>query len=108
LPVLTPGLRTPLMARLGWVGLLKTGRLDHEQTRQGLETIERNTWVEARLIDDLLDVSRIIEGKLQLDLRAVDLVSVISDAVDSLRRNAAGKEVALDTRLDAAASSVFG
>jgi PAS domain S-box-containing protein len=108
LAVLSHELRTPLTAMLGWVRLLKTGRLDPEQTRQGLETIERNTWVQARLIDDLLDVSRIIAGKLQLDLRAVDLVSVISDAVDSLRRNAAGKEVALDTRLDAVASSVFG
>ncbi len=108
LAVLSHELRTPLTAMLGWARLLKTGRLDAEQARQGLETIERNTWMQARLIDDLLDVSRIIAGKLQLDRRPVDLVTVVADAVESLRRSADTEHVTLSTTLDAAAASVMG
>jgi PAS domain S-box-containing protein len=108
LAVLSHELRTPLTAMLGWARLLRMGRLDAARTRQGLETIERNTWMQARLIDDLLDVSRIVAGKFQLDHRPVDLVSVVADAVESQRRTAEAGRVVVSTALDPSAARVLG
>src|SRR2546427_12743408 len=67
LATLSHELRTPLTAMLGWVRMLRGARLSPEQAARALETIERNTWWQAKLIDDLLDVSRIISGKMQLE-----------------------------------------
>jgi len=88
LATLSHELRTPLTAMLGWVRMLRSGRLSGEQTNAALEVIERNTRLQAQLINDLLDVSRIVAGKLQLDLRPLELVSVVEEALASVKSDA--------------------
>jgi signal transduction histidine kinase/DNA-binding response OmpR family regulator len=88
-------LRTPLNAILGWASLLRRGARDAEGLERGLATIERNALAQARLIEDVLDVSRIISGKLRLDLRRVDLVAIVNAAVDVVRPAAAARRVRL-------------
>jgi signal transduction histidine kinase/DNA-binding response OmpR family regulator len=85
LATLSHELRTPLSAILGWSQLVRTGRLEEPQMARAFETIERNARSQSQLIDDLLDVSRIITGKLQIELRLVDLSKAIEAAVDSVR-----------------------
>lgn len=92
-------LRTPLHAMLGWVSLLRSGQLGKEKTEHALETVERNARVQAQLIEDLLDVSRILEGKLQLDVQPTDLRSVIDAAIDTVRPAADAKGVSLQATL---------
>jgi PAS domain S-box-containing protein len=94
-------LRTPLNAILGWARLLRQGRLDAAQEGRAFETIERNARSQAQIVEDILDVSRIITGKLRLDLRAVDLPAVVRAAVESVRMTAEAKGV--DLRSDDAA-----
>jgi PAS domain S-box-containing protein len=93
LATLSHELRTPLTAMLGWVVSLRSGRLDPEQTARALESIERNTRHQAQLIKDLLDVSGIAAGKLELDRCAVDLRLVVDAAVESTRPGADAKDV---------------
>jgi PAS domain S-box-containing protein len=78
-------LRTPLTPVLGWVHLLRTTGLDTAQAANALETVERNTRAQAQIVNDLLDISRIVTGKLQLHLEETDLQQVIESAVDTLR-----------------------
>lgn len=85
-------LRTPLMAILGWSSLL-AGRLTDPEGSKALNTIRRNAQAQARIIDDLLDVSRIITGQLRLDVKPVDLVAVVRDAIEVIRPAAASKSV---------------
>ena len=92
-------LRTPLNAILGWAALLQTNASEEEMHR-GLATIERNAKSQARLIDDILDVSRIIGGKLRLEMRAVDVRVIVESALDVVRPTAEAKGV--DLRLDIA------
>jgi signal transduction histidine kinase/FixJ family two-component response regulator len=101
-------LRTPLTAILGWSNMLLTGRLKDEARDRALETIHRNAQSQNQLISDLLDVSRIISGKLRLDLRTVDLPRVIESAVEATRPAAEGKGVQLSTSLDPHAGPVNG
>ena len=75
-------LRTPLNSMLGWLHLLRLGTLDDESSRSAIEIVHRNAQAQIQLIEDILDVSRIITGKLRLDLRRVDLISVIHAALD--------------------------
>jgi CheY-like chemotaxis protein len=82
LATLSHELRTPLTSILGWSNLLTTGNLDEATTKSALETIERNARAQRQLIDDLLDISRIITVKLRLDVRPVELASVIEAVVD--------------------------
>ena len=96
LATLSHELRTPLNAMLGWTQLLRSGSLDETMTIQALEIIERNTRSQAQLIEDLLEVSRIITGKLRLDVRAVELDTVISDALESVRLATEAKGIALE------------
>jgi signal transduction histidine kinase/ActR/RegA family two-component response regulator len=96
LAVLSHELRTPLTSMLGWLRLLRAGQLGPDRTAQALEVVERNTRTQAQLINDLLDVSRIIAGKLQLDLYPVDLTPIIEEVVESVRRDAEAKGVGLD------------
>jgi signal transduction histidine kinase/CheY-like chemotaxis protein len=86
LAVLSHELRTPLTAILGWVRMLLTGRLPSARVAEALAAIDRNTRVQTRLIDDLLDVSRIVAGKMELERRPVDLAVVVSEAVTSARQ----------------------
>ena len=88
-------LRTPLNAILGWASLLRRGTRDADGLERGLATIERNALAQARLIEDVLDVSRIISGKLRLDVRRVDLVAIANAAVDVVRPAASARRVRL-------------
>jgi len=95
LATLSHELRTPLTALLGWASLLRGSQPDKAMIDQGLETIERNANVQAQLIDDLLDVSRIISGKLHLDVQPVDVAQVIETAIAVVRPAAAAKAIRL-------------
>jgi PAS domain S-box-containing protein len=108
LATLSHELRTPLNAVLGWATLLRQLPADSADHVRGLETIERNARIQAQIIDDLLDMSRIISGKVQLDIQAVDLSDVITDALESVRPSANAKRLQLQTTLDAKAGRVRG
>ncbi len=108
LAVLSHELRSPLNAMLGWLTLLRTRKFDEAATARALETVERNARAQAQLVEDLLDVSRIIQGKLRLNVRAVDLLSVIEAAIDTVRPTALAKNIELQPVLDPAAGPVFG
>jgi PAS domain S-box-containing protein len=97
LATLSHELRTPLNAMLGWAQLLRTGRLDPDAVRRAVDVIERNTKTQAQLIEDLLDVSRIITGKLNLALRPVSLAAVVESALDAVRGAAEAKDIGLRT-----------
>ena len=88
-------LRTPLNAILGWASMLATDHLDRAQTRRAVATIERNAKAQAQLVADLLDVSRIVTGKLQLNLEPVSLQQVTQAAIESMHHAAADKEITL-------------
>jgi signal transduction histidine kinase/ActR/RegA family two-component response regulator len=108
LGLLSHELRTPLNAILGWTRLLSTGNLSDEAFARAIETIDRNATLQARLIEDMLDVSRIISGKLRLDAQPVDLTTVINAAVDTSRPAADAKEIRIQIVLDFGAGSVLG
>ncbi len=101
-------LRTPLTAVVGWSRLLRTGKLDAENSARALEAIERNATLQTKLIDDLLDVSRIITGKLLLDRRAIEMAHVVSDAVNTVSPAADAKNITIETSFDAEAGPVLG
>ncbi|OUL26124.1 response regulator [Nostoc sp. 106C] len=93
LATLSHELRTPLNSILGWSKLLRNRKLDEKATARALETIERNALLQEQLIEDILDVSRIIRGKLFLNICPVNLVSVIDTAVDTVRLQAEAKNI---------------
>ena len=97
LSVLSHELRTPLNSMLGWTRMLRTGVLDKEKSARAIEVIERNTMLQNNLIEDLLDVSRIISGKMRIDKDKIDLVNIFDDAMEILRPFAAQKNIALET-----------
>ncbi|HEX8139820.1 MAG TPA: PAS domain S-box protein [Pyrinomonadaceae bacterium] len=101
-------LRTPLTAVLGWARILRTGSIDEATTQRALETIERNANAQAQLVGDLLDVSRIITGKLRLDVRPIDLKSVIDQAVEAIRPAAEARGIHLQVIADPLAGPVSG
>ncbi len=108
LAIVSHELRTPLTAMLGWARLLTTGRLDDATSARALPVIERNTKLLAQLIDDLLDVSGIIAGKLRLEVGPVDLVAVIESAIEAVQGLADAKSIGLKAVLDPSAGSVAG
>jgi PAS domain S-box-containing protein len=108
LGLLSHELRTPLNAILGWSRVLERGPLEEETLARGVETINRNAKLQARLIEDMLDISRIISGKLRLDAQPVDLSAVINAAVDTLRPAADAKEIRIYVVLDFGAGSILG
>jgi signal transduction histidine kinase/CheY-like chemotaxis protein len=101
-------LRTPLNAILGWANMLRTRQLSDADTSRALETIERNARAQAQLIDDLLDVSRIITGNLRLDVRPVDPNAVIESAIQAVALAAAAKKVRIQKIIDTGLVSVSG
>jgi PAS domain S-box-containing protein len=108
LATLSHELRTPLSAVLGWSTVLR-GRQDlDQQIAQGLEAIDRNARVQAQIIDDLLDMSRIISGKVRLDVQPLDLPAVLLEAVETVRVSASAKEVRLQTLVDPINASILG
>jgi signal transduction histidine kinase/CheY-like chemotaxis protein len=107
LATLSHELRTPLNAILGWAHMLRTGQLSERRRTDALTIIERNARTQARLIEDLLDVSRIITGKLRLDLRLVPLNPALDEAVSTVRPAADAKGVTLVWTPDAAAGTIY-
>ncbi|MGG6295578.1 ATP-binding protein [Leptolyngbya sp. AN02str] len=93
LAFLSHELRTPLTAITGWVGLLRSGKLDDVRTKIALETIERNATLQMQLIEDLLDISRIIKGDLWLDSQPVSLVDIIQEAIEVIRPKIEEKQI---------------
>jgi signal transduction histidine kinase len=108
LATLSHELRAPLNSILGWSQLLRGGLLDAESSERALQTVVRNSRALAEIIDDLLDISRIITGKLKLDPRLMSLDSVIQDAVDSVRLAAESKQIVLSLTIDESAAVVSG
>jgi PAS domain S-box-containing protein len=100
-------LRTPLTAMLGWTRMLQAGMLDSATTARALKAIERNSELQAKLIEDLLDLSRIVTGKLRLELQPVDPVGVIEESIDAVQALAEAKTIALRVALDALTGSVL-
>ena len=98
LATLSHELRTPLNAIVGWVHLLRTGSLPEDERRHALERIDRNAHAQARLVQDLLDVSRITTGKLRLDIREMDFATVVLNAIDACRPAADARQVTLATQ----------
>ncbi|HEX8235017.1 MAG TPA: ATP-binding protein [Abditibacteriaceae bacterium] len=101
-------LRTPLMAILGWTSLLRVGQLDAATTSSALETIERNANSQVQLINDLLDVSRIISGQMRLNLQPIELAQIIEAALDAVRPAAEARGIELHSSLDPKADPVPG
>jgi PAS domain S-box-containing protein len=101
-------LRTPLNAILGWSTMLSKGSMDETTTARGIEAIERNAKSQAQLVEDLLDVSRIISGNLRLDIKPIGLSSVVKAAMDSVQLAAEAKEIQLQMIVDPVADNVKG
>lgn len=101
-------LRTPLTAILGWSRMLTSGTLNEATSARAIEIIERNAKVQTQIIEDILDVSRIITGKLHLEFQPVELISVIEAAMNAVRPAAEAKGIRLETALDSSANVVSG
>ncbi|WP_306299017.1 ATP-binding protein [Nostoc sp. T09] len=108
LAVLSHELRSPLNPILGWSRLLQNGKLDAAKTAQALTTIERNAKLQSELIEDLLDVSRILQGKLSLNVSPVHLAATIRGAIETVRLAADAKSVAVEAKLDSEVGQVSG
>ncbi|MBW4697743.1 MAG: CBS domain-containing protein [Aphanocapsa lilacina HA4352-LM1] len=100
LATLSHELRTPLNPIIGFTQLLRKGQLDEESAARALETIERNARAQSRIIEDMLDLSRIITGKLRLEVRPVALATLVEDALDTVRFAAQSKKIELQAHLD--------
>lgn len=108
LAVLSHELRTPLNPILGWVSLLRSGNLNAEKTAFALETIERNAKLQTQLIDDLLDVTRIMQGKVGLTLVPINLVGLVVAALETVRLTAEAKSIYLQTVFEPNLEPVLG
>ncbi|MEG4091641.1 ATP-binding protein [Microcoleus sp. Pol12B4] len=108
LSILSHELRTPLNAILGWSTMLRQKNLSEDKVARALETIERNAKSQAQLIEDILDVSRIITGKLRLRVRPVNLLPVIESAIESVQLAAEAKSIRLQSVLDSEAGPLLG
>ena len=108
LATLSHELRTPLNAIVGWTRMLLDGTMDGRSTRRALEVIDRNAHMQVQLVADILDVSRIITGTLQMNVRPVDLGTVIGAAMDAVRPASDAKTIRILTRLDAPARLTEG
>lgn len=108
LATLSHELRTPLNAVIGWSRMLHSGRLDSDGSKHAVEVIERNAWAQKQIIEDILDVSRVITGKLQLNLSPVDLVAVVDAALDAVRPAMEAKEIKVETLIDSSLRLVSG
>jgi signal transduction histidine kinase len=108
LAILSHELRTPLSSIIGWTRILKNTQIGDAERQRAVQVIERNAQRQAQLINDLLDVSRITAGKVELDRAPVDLVTVIRDAADSLRADVEAKRLRLTMDVDPRTGEVFG
>lgn len=108
LATLSHELRTPLTPVVGWIKLLRSGTLDEKSVLQALDAIERNAWLQSRLIDDLLDTSRIATGKLHFEPKPTDLNVAVRAAVDTVLASAAAREIDLSVTLWPSSLVVLG
>lgn len=108
LATLSHELRSPLNAMLGWSRLLNTHKVDPATARKAMETIEQNAKVQAQLVEDLLDVSQIITGKLRLQVRPVDIVETIQAALETVNPAAQAKAIQIETIIDSRGGMVTG
>jgi signal transduction histidine kinase len=108
LATLSHELRSPLNAILTWTRLLRSGQLDAERTGRALEAIERNTHLQVKLVDDLLDVSRIISGKMRLEVSLVELPGIVEAAIETLRPAADAKAIRVEVTFDPTVGPVYG
>jgi len=108
LATLSHELRTPMNAVLGWARVLRSTAADEPTRERGLESIERNARAQARLIEDLLEISRIVTGKLRLQVREVDLAAIVDTAVDIVRPAALAKRLRLDADIDVRPAMTLG
>jgi signal transduction histidine kinase len=108
LATLSHELRTPLTPVVGWIKLLRSGTLDEKSVAQALDAIERNAWLQSRLIDDLLDTSRIATGKLHFEPKPTDLNATVKAAVDTVRATAASRNIELSMTLWPSSLIVLG
>lgn len=93
-------IRSPLNAVLGWAQMLRTGKLDKAGRERAIETIERNAKLQVQIIEDLMDISRVITGKLNLSIRPVEPVQIVEAAIDSIRPAAEAKAIHIDVHID--------
>ncbi len=108
LSILSHELRSPLSAMLGWSRLLRSGKLTPAQVEHGLEVIDRSASIQNQLIEDLLDISSITNGKLRLDAELIDLVPVIEAAIDTVAISATAKNIQIHTQLDPFPDRILG
>src|ERR1041385_7306836 len=108
LATLSHELRTPLTPVVGWIKLLRSGNLDEKSVSQALDAIERNAWLQSRLIDDLLDTSRIATGKLHFEPKPTDLNTVVKAALDTVRASASARNIDLSLSLHPVSLIVMG
>jgi PAS domain S-box-containing protein len=108
LAVVSHELRTSITAIVGWAGMLRAGMLDEARAALAIETIERNAKMQMQLIEDLLDISRIVRGELSLNFGKVDLVSAIAAAIEVVQPVADAKAIQLESMLDTSVGSIWG
>jgi PAS domain S-box-containing protein len=108
LATLSHELRTPLNAVIGWSRMLNSGRLDKESSLHAQEVIARNASAQKQIIEDILDVSRVVTGKLQLHLGPVDLAAVVHAALDTVRPAMEAKEIRMETKFDSNLRTISG
>ncbi len=108
LAVLSHELRSPLNPIMGWTRILRTKRIDPAKTEQALETIERNAKLQAQLIEDLLDVSRILQGKIALNVAKVNLATTIEAALETVKLAAEAKNIQIQIALNSLTGTVLG
>ena len=108
LATLSHELRTPLSAILGWAQVLKNGNINDADLQKGIDVIDRNARVQAQLIEDLLDMSRIISGKVRIDAQPMAPISAVEAAIETVRPGADAKGVRVDKLLDPAAGPITG
>jgi PAS domain S-box-containing protein len=108
LAIVSHELRTPLNSMLGWVQIIRHRKLDEAITSKALATIERNAKLQSKLIDDILDISRIVQGKIRLNLCKVDLVIVINTAIEAIYPTSEIKDIQVESNLDSSVGEVMG
>lgn len=107
LATLSHEMRTPLNAIVGWLSILRHESAEPRHFQEGLKVIERNTMAQVQLIDDVLDVSRIVSGKLRVDIRSCELADVINAGVNATRTAAEARGITLTVRLDPSATGAW-
>jgi PAS domain S-box-containing protein len=108
LAIVSHELRTPMTSIVGWAGMLQTGMLDEARMKEALETIERNASLQLQLIEDLLDVSRIVRGELSLSKENLDLVAVINAAIEIVQYKADAKSIQLEFNQNTSQEFIWG